>query len=251
MALPAALQPLADRGVRFRHTVVALEPTSDLTVWSVAVRGEAEALDLWSAVREHHPSTGLYPVLVAADTWDGDLGAHGHAPASGDEDEAARWLEAALARGDPRFTGAGAAAFTSGDPSRWREDSPLRLDTPDRLLILPAPGGWDVPGRLGWEGAPLGRVPGDAHAAFLRRWHDRYGADLVMLGGETLSLRVSRPPRTSAAAVEAARELVLYCPDTIDDAGLPPRRRGGDGRLADVVAALGPTSLSRGTPAAG
>jgi hypothetical protein len=48
----------------------------------------------------------------------------------------------------------------------------------------------------------------------LRSWRDRFGAELVALGDDTMALRVSRPPQSREEALNLAREHYLYCTET-------------------------------------
>jgi len=53
------------------------------------------------------------------------------------------------------------------------------------------------------------------HVAALRAWRDRYGAELVGLGSDTIDLRVSRRPGTRDEALELARAQFVYCADIV------------------------------------
>src|SRR5262252_1726632 len=58
------------------------------------------------------------------------------------------------------------------------------------------------PSALGhWNACP----PPAYHVAALRKWHDRYGAELLGIDGDTLNLRVWRKPATHEEALELAR----------------------------------------------
>jgi hypothetical protein len=50
----------------------------------------------------------------------------------------------------------------------------------------------------------------------LRSWHDRYGAELVSMGADTVELRVTRRPASRDEALALAREHYAYCSDTVD-----------------------------------
>ncbi len=43
-----------------------------------------------------------------------------------------------------------------------------------------------------WNGCP----PPDYHVAVVRRWREKYGAEIVGMSGDVLNLRVSRLPKT-------------------------------------------------------
>ena len=70
----------------------------------------------------------------------------------------------------------------------------LRRDRPYRLALIEAAHGWEVPARLGWSGAVNYDLSGAQHVAVLRRWSQRYGANLLTLGFDTIELVVERPP---------------------------------------------------------
>lgn len=83
------------------------------------------------------------------------------------------------------------------------------------ILLVPAKFGWEVPAYLrwgGWNACP----PPEYHVAALRRWHERYGADLIGLNGDTMNVRASRPPQQRGDALALAIEQYGYCPDIID-----------------------------------
>ncbi len=68
----------------------------------------------------------------------------------------------------------------------------------------------------GWNDCPA-----DAeHVAILRYWHDRYGANLVAQGADMLECTVERPPTTREAAVELAREQLIYALGTLGELGI-------------------------------
>jgi len=83
------------------------------------------------------------------------------------------------------------------------------------ILVIPTEYGYDVPAHLRW-GDWNDCPPPEYHVAMLRRWHERYGAELVGLSGDVVSLRVARRPETREAALALAREEYLYCRDSID-----------------------------------
>ena len=67
-----------------------------------------------------------------------------------------------------------------------------------------------VPAHLHW-GNFNGCLLAPYHVAALRNWRDRYGAELVALGNDTLELRVARKPATREEALELARVHNAYC----------------------------------------
>ena len=162
-----------------------------------------------------HPSTGLWPVLILENTWETTAAEVGEEPDPVEPLDVEAWLAAHTAERGEDFPRGEAAPFEVPDPSDWRERVAAWPDEPDRLLLVPAPGGWAVPGLLGWSGAVNHDIMGDVHTAFLRRWDAAWGADLVVLGFDTLTLRVSRPPATPDAALAVAGEVATYCEDIV------------------------------------
>lgn len=83
------------------------------------------------------------------------------------------------------------------------------------LLLLPTKFSWEVPAylRLGnWNACP----PPEYHVSALQRWHEKYGAELVGINGDTINLRAARRPKTREEAMVLAREQYEYCPDIVD-----------------------------------
>ena len=74
---------------------------------------------------------------------------------------------------------------------------------------MPTPRPWEVLAYLHYGG--WNECPGPAaQVAVQRGWYERYGAELVCVSGDTVELRVARPPTTRDAALALAREQFLY-----------------------------------------
>lgn len=85
-----------------------------------------------------------------------------------------------------------------------------------RLLLLPTAHGWKVPAICGWGGLPDDGYPGaEVHTALMRKWNEKYGAELVALSKQ-IEFIVAKPPTTSADAFQLARAQYQYCPDLVD-----------------------------------
>lgn len=83
------------------------------------------------------------------------------------------------------------------------------------ILLIPAQHGYEVPAHLhfgGWNWCP----PPENQVAVLRSWHERYGAELVSIGGDVLELRTATRPAFSGEALALAREQFDYCSDVLD-----------------------------------
>jgi hypothetical protein len=149
----------------------------------------------------------------------------------GTERSAAELVEAALAIDVPDWL----QQLEGGDPNRYaiepavwpegvRPADALVAHTdvlhgrplPEVLLaVIPVAAAWMVPCHLqfgGWNDCP----PPEVHAALLRYWGGRHGAQLVSMAGDVVELMVSRPPTTREAALALAREQYLYCTDIVD-----------------------------------
>lgn len=83
------------------------------------------------------------------------------------------------------------------------------------IALLPTTDPTEAPAYLNfgfWNACP----PPQVHVAALRDWRDRYGAELVGIAGDTLEVRVARPPTDRDDALRLARQMYAYCPDTVD-----------------------------------
>lgn len=78
------------------------------------------------------------------------------------------------------------------------------------IVLIPTDDPTTVPAHLHWGGFN-GCLPAPYQVAILRNWRDRYGAELVALGGDTLEVRIARKPETRAEAIELARVHNAYC----------------------------------------
>lgn len=79
-----------------------------------------------------------------------------------------------------------------------------------KLLLLPVKYSWQVPAILrlgGWNGHPHPA----AHVAMQKRWFDKYGAQIVSIGIDTMYMDVQKPVRTREEALALAAEHLAYC----------------------------------------
>jgi len=103
-------------------------------------------------------------------------------------------------------------------------DEPLPMV---HIALIPARDAAEVPAYLnygGWNACPAPEY----QVAALRSWRDRYGAELIGLGG-VMNLRVLQPPPRQGEALELAREHYEFCPDVADEGGFT---------LSDMAAGL-------------
>jgi hypothetical protein len=83
-----------------------------------------------------------------------------------------------------------------------------------KLLLLPVKHSWQVPAILrlgGWNAHPHPA----AHVAMQKRWFDKYGAQIVSIGIDTMYMDVQRPVRTREEALALAAEHLAYCWDNV------------------------------------
>jgi hypothetical protein len=212
--LPVPADPvaaLAALGVEMPGLLTAHEVGPGMPVWSVPVEPGYPAAELWEAVRAAHEHTGWWPLLTVPDTFrDAD---EPGIPVPGD---GAAWLteKADILADVPR---GGPVEVDASDPDAidWADALDAAVRDVDRLTLVPAAAGWLVPGRLGWTGACNVDLRGDGHATVLRRWAGRWGAELVGLDLDQMTLRVLDPPADADEALAAAVEAVLYCSDAV------------------------------------
>jgi hypothetical protein len=191
----------------------------------------AATLETWQRLRDLMPETGRWPIVV------------------GDMDEAGLVFEGLGGDFDPRLLLETSLAI---DPSRWAADlrqtdpelyTPLReeptfrdrvfLETEPRrelmlhldvqnnrpvdqvgIVLVPTERSWEAPAWLnygGWNECPHPEV----HVAFLRRWHELYGAEVVAIGPDVMELSIARPVTCRDEALALADEQFLYCYDIV------------------------------------
>ena len=83
------------------------------------------------------------------------------------------------------------------------------------IALIPTNDWTEIPAYLRWGNWNENPKP-EFHVAALRSWRDRFGAELVGMGFDTLNLRVSRGPGSREEALALAQEQYVYCNDIID-----------------------------------
>jgi hypothetical protein len=83
------------------------------------------------------------------------------------------------------------------------------------VLFVPAEHGWQVPAYLRW-GDWNACPPPEYHVAALRHWNEKFGVELVGIGGDRMDLYVKSPPTRHDQALVAAQDIYRYCPDIVD-----------------------------------
>jgi hypothetical protein len=191
-------------------------------VWAF-MPDDGATLGWWRRLHALHGDSGWWPLLLG-DPGDWLFDEWSDPDADGDA-EVARGLAMDV---DVRLAEV-VAEFTSWDgepphgPARpaaptTRDD--VRLSSgPGLVGLVSAVAGYEVPGLVAWTGAANHRLTGADHVAVLRRWHDRWGAELVGLAQSELEVVVSRPPQDEADVMAVAAEQYRYCPDAVEDDG--------------------------------
>ncbi len=83
------------------------------------------------------------------------------------------------------------------------------------LAFVPTIESWRVPALLrfgGWNECPTD----DEHAAVMKYWQERFGAEVVGITNDVVEMLVKRPPSTKKEALALARQQYLYCQDIVD-----------------------------------
>lgn len=188
--------------------------------------------ELWAALREAHPVSGLWPVLL--------------------EDSVQPWSAGQIAPDDPKLIDVfEAGAFMAEVWSDWiAQANPEQIEDllpfggdcpglagPGTLMTEPhvvadwyacvlaerrpllglaaASRGADALVVMGWQGAVNHNEWVVPMAAVVRSWEDRFGARVVGVGFNTLELSVAAPPVTPEHAIKVAAEHWTFCPDSI------------------------------------
>jgi hypothetical protein len=190
--------------------------------------------EAWSQLAERFPSTGLWPLILEGHSmepdrpWDeGEFDPSlSSDPADHDALEVERswWAEVIPSEQDlteaPEMVGPFGREFPGLAPSvAGSEDSRVLKSVAEqlegRLGLVPAIRPADTVAALGWQGPANYFSDMGLLAAVLRSWEERFGAYLVGIGFDTLTIAVTRPPKTLEHARAVAAEHFAVCPDNI------------------------------------
>jgi hypothetical protein len=231
----AAREVLRDAGVEVSR-IVTIGARGEARIDGVVVHG-GSAMAAWEALRAASARTGWHPVVIGdeqgveavregLDAEDAPsvedvlaeaarlepervLGEHRAEHLASGEGEVPHeeWSDE-----DERITEEGAAEvrFHAGRDVLSGEPLPEVA-----IALLPTRDGADAPAWLGlggWNECPSAAE----HVALLRRWRERWGAEVVAASGDTIELAVSEPPRDVGAARALAEEQYAYAPDIVD-----------------------------------
>ena len=187
-----------------------------------------DAVAHWKQLREQYDSTGKYPVLLGSrrdyDAWckrrvdsssNAEILAEARTVAFPD------WfLERRNAELDP----------SPADRDMWPSEPPEPIDIAAHLEpesglpraealvgLVPCASPPELFGQLPWGGWSDCPWPAE-HAAVMRYWLDKYGAEVVSITQDTIECHVARPPRDRDAAIRLAKEQMAYC-ESITEGG--------------------------------
>jgi hypothetical protein len=222
-------------------------PKSTAVIW-ITERPASDVGTLWIRLAAEFPTTGLWPLVLE----------------SLDDDDRRPWLIGELgpsASSDPsKYTAAPVLAdwWSRGFPEEGeekeafvpllpfgrafpglaapsespREDNAVQLVAQrltGRLGLVAVSRPADTLSTIGWLG-PGNYFPDLAPlSAVMRSWEDRFGAYLVGVGFDTVTLAVERPPRSVEASTAVAAEHFAACPDNINQ---------GAGSIANYARAI-------------
>lgn len=189
-----------------------------------------DALAKLHALRAEFPRTGLYPFLIgdqnSKDTFDEMMEANEDEPDDIIQEsfgfDLGNWIKQ---RPDELF----GDDFNRDDliedwPSTKTDSGSICMHndivtgkTHDTVYIgtIPLEQPWQLPAVLrygGWNDCPLAHV----HCALFRHWQEKYGAEIVSMGGDVVEAIVSKSPATREQALELAWEQYWYCYDIVD-----------------------------------
>lgn len=103
---------------------------------------------------------------------------------------------------------------TNSDYINWFKP----IDQPKALLLLPTQCTWEVLAYIHWYGAESIGTP--TVISLLKKWHGKYGAELVGHYGTMLNIRVSKLPQDMDEAFELAIEQAVIAPCTTSLPGI-------------------------------
>lgn len=185
---------------------------------------------LWRELRRQFPATGLWPVILASledsRPWgDGELDPVGidaidrldphavfaqwWADVVADDEEQDPEVQDIVAPYGRAFPGMARAGTSQCDIS-----SIAVKETRSRIGLVASRRPADVPGIIGWTG-PTNHTDTGSICAALRSWEDRFAAEVVSIGFDTLGLLVGCVPATMDEALPIAAEHFAFCPDNV------------------------------------
>jgi hypothetical protein len=188
-----------------------------------------DAIDRWRALRPHASTIG-YPLILGSDE---DLDRLRYNLGQGpteigivDVFDPATWFAGRLATDDELMDPDELAEIEQSLHGPWPDTSPsnsfhvqfdLLTHKPVKKLwigILPIAQPWEAAPALGygsWNECPYP----EEHAAVMRYWSERWGAEPVVIASDAVEMVVHKPPHTRDEALALANEQFAYCGDIV------------------------------------
>jgi len=184
------------------------------------------ALSEWQAHRKNLRLSGLYPLIVTEEAIERLQELENGVVTPEFRTDGEKWLESrkldveAMMEEDSIDGEVIRGEFTPSEDARPTEPQLLYDMNTGReqalaILLVPCGSGaeaMEVIGYGGWNDCPNPA----AHGAMMRRWFDRYGAEPVALGPDTVECIVARPPTTESDCMDLAWEQYMYCADVVE-----------------------------------
>ena len=96
------------------------------------------------------------------------------------------------------------------------------------LALVPIQDVAEIPLKLSFGGWNENPYPDD-HVVVFKYFHQKYGAEPVCMSGDTIEMKVSKPPQTKEEALELAEKQFIYCEDIVTQ---------GTGTIESLAASL-------------
>jgi hypothetical protein len=181
---------------------------------------------LWARLRAEHATSGLWPLLLedSAQPWSAGQIAPEPTTEIGDYDPMAFMAEVWAEWGEhPPIDIDPFGDYSPGPapPGVRREEPSTAADRCAASLagrplgLVPAGRGADTLTAIGWQGARHHNPWTAPLSAVVRGWEERFGAQVVGLGFDTLDLSVAAPPTSLRHAMHVAAEHATFCPEAI------------------------------------
>lgn len=225
---------LGDVGIELAR-IVTLFPRGNERIDAVVVHGSS-AVSAWGALREARGHTGLHPVIVG-DARSVALLREGLAESTESVEEilgAASEIDPEHVLGerraervstesgpvpheewdeeDERITEEHAAEMTIMAGRDVLSGEPL----PEvAIALLPTRDGWTAPAWLGFGGWNECPAPAE-HVALMRRWNERWGAEVVSVRSDAIEACIAEAPHDVEVARALAEEHYAYAADIVD-----------------------------------
>lgn len=175
---------------------------------------EATAEKLLSKANETGFSP-LFPVDASIEDLIGEPGKAKTTLAAGEKLDTEKWLKSPDELVQKWLENPEDLSMKVGDFTK-RKITLTKLPTSSTLILVPTKLSWQIPAYLTFSGLGWNECPSTAvHIALLKRWHQKYGADLLCMGRDSLFLKVKKPVVDKDEALALAFEHAQYCPDNV------------------------------------